>query len=139
MTKQDLKQAFCIEREIKSKEDQLAALYSLAEKSTVYSTRASSGKGGKTDRVGDFAAKISDMKNAINEDIEKLIAAKQNIAVAIKQLDDSRQRLVLEKRYLSYNPWLKIALDMNYSLDNIYVIHRKAVERLQLITVNSVL
>ena len=131
MTKQELKQAFYIDKEIKSKEEQLAELYALAEKANLYYTGDIQGKGGKKDRVGDVASKIADLKNDINKDIEKLVMVKRNIINAINQIDNPVYRMLLEKRYLLKKGWLKISFEMEYGLDYIYTLHRKAINNLE--------
>ena len=55
-------------------------------------------------------------------------AKKEEIQQAIFLVDDANCRIVLEMRYLRGLQFFEIAKRMRYSLDNIFKLHRKALE-----------
>ena len=130
LTKEDLKNLFYLEKEIKCKEEQLAELYSLAEKTTS-SSRAHRGTNRASDRIGETASLIADLKADLEKSYSLLLNAKKAAMKEISRISDINRRLVLEKRYLLRLPWVKIAAEMNYSLDHIYTLHRRAINHLE--------
>ena len=132
MTKEKLKNLFYLEKEIRCKEDQLEELSSLAQRVTYVPAAEGGGKGNRAaDKVGDAVVRIADLKEQIERSYAELMTAKSEAMAAIEKLNDATLRLVLEKRYLLKRPWLRIAFEMNYSVDHIYTLHRKAVRALE--------
>ena len=41
----------------------------------------------------------------------------------VKSIPNAEYQLLLEKRYLCFMPWEKIAVDMGYSIQHIYRLH----------------
>ena len=50
----------------------------------------------------------------------------KEIEFVIGLLDNHQEKLVLEMRYLHYDNWLDIAINLNYSVQMIYKIHGRA-------------
>jgi DNA-directed RNA polymerase specialized sigma subunit len=76
--------------------------------------------------VGDAVAKIVDLQDEINYDIDRLVDLKRDMVRTIKKVDNAEYQTLLELRYLCFKTWEQIAVDMNYTIDNVYRIHRKA-------------
>lgn len=70
--------------------------------------------------------KIVQLEREINDRIDELITLKHEIVKKIKELPDLDQQNVLMARYIQGKKWPEIAKDMNYSIQNIYRIHGKA-------------
>ena len=70
--------------------------------------------------------KIIDLENEINAEIERLVILKQNIIDTIQSVEDMEYQTLLEKRYLCFQKWEQIAIDMDYSIDNVFKVHKKA-------------
>ena len=85
----------------------------------------SSGNKGN-DKVGDTVAKICDMQNKLVDDINHLVDIRVNIYDAISQLDRDEYALILEKRYILYESWEVIAVDLDYDLRYLHRLHKKA-------------
>lgn len=49
----------------------------------------------------------------------------------IQAVDDSDDRDLLTKRYLEFKTWNSIAAEFGYSVQHIYRLHAKAVEKLR--------
>lgn len=90
--------------------------------------------GGDQDKLGDAIAKIVDLEAEIDRDIDRYVAAKQEISATLDKLTDPDQLQVLHKRYVQYMTWEQIACEMNMSYRNVCYIHGKGLQ-----TVNQIL
>ena len=127
MTAKDyLGQAYRLDQRINSKAEQVASLNSLAAKCTAALTGMPRNPNRATSTMVDAVEKIIDLQAEINCDIDKLVDLKHEIVSVIKAIDDAEYQTLLEKRYLCFMSWEQIAVDMNYSIDNVFKAHRKA-------------
>ena len=53
----------------------------------------------------------------------ELVDLKREITRRVKSIPNDEYQLLLEKRYLCFMPWEKIAVDMGYSIQHIYRLH----------------
>ena len=74
-------------------------------------------------RMAEAVVKIVDLQNEINHDIDELVDLKREITRRVKFIPNAEYQLLLEKRYLCFMPWEKIAVDMGYSIQHIYRLH----------------
>lgn len=79
--------------------------------------------------------------------VERILQAKQELLIQINNCSDVRQQIdivvskidgdteqeILRRRYLLGQTWEKISDSMSYSLRNIYLIHKKAIEKVKII------
>lgn len=130
--KEYLKQAFYLDKRINSKLEQVESLNALATKatSTLSDMPKSSNRG--TSKLEDTIIKIVELQEEINKDIDKLVDLKKEIANSIYSLKDKEEQTVLEKRYLCFNSWEQIAVDMNYSIQYCFKIHRNALKAIDM-------
>ncbi len=70
--------------------------------------------------------RIVDLESEIALNIAELVKLKQEIANAIRGVNSIECETLLEMRYLAFMTWEDIAMQMNYSHDYIYHLHRKA-------------
>ena len=120
-TKNYLMRAYRIDQRIENKMNQIEKLHDLATKATVtYSDMPKNpNRGG------------SRMEDAILSIIE-LEEIKRQIMTSVKSVTDPELQLLLELRYLNYISWEKIALEMNFSIDNIFKLHKKALDAVEI-------
>lgn len=80
------------------------------------------------DKLGDNRAEAIDLEKTIEDKMQKLVKKHIKAERLINQLDDSRQRLVLELYYLSIDrkTWSDVGKAMGYAESRIYDIHRSA-------------
>ena len=116
---------------INAKLEQLAELKNLATKITPSVNPEGRGSGNVSDRVGRTVAKIVDLEQEINEDIDRLVDIKQETMNLIDLLDDIVMRTVLERRYLLHETWEVIAEKMGYSCRHITRLHTEALAELE--------
>ena len=86
-----------------------------------------------TSSMEDVIAKIIDLQAEINNDIDTLVDLKRNLSATIKAVGNTEYQTVLEKRYLCFQSWEQIAVEMGYDLRWLYRIHGKALEEVKAI------
>ena len=127
--KEYLSQARFLDTRINAKIQQVAALNDLATNAsaTLNGMPHSPNRGGS--KMADIVVKIVDLQHEINSDIDELVDLKQEITRRIKLIPNTEFQLILEKRYLCFMPWEKIAVDMDYSIQHIYRLHEWALQQ----------
>ena len=130
--KEYLSQAYRVDRMITSKLQQVQSLRELATRATSTLSDAPVGGSHNNHRMEDIIAKMIDLENEINGDIDRLVDLKRGIVAAIKSVPDPDHRVLLELRYLCFRSWGEIAADMRYSKDNIFKLHAKALAAISL-------
>ena len=130
--KKYLSQAFGLNQRIESKIDQIAVLNDLATKATVTYSDMPKSPNRDGSRMEDAIIKIIDLEAEINQDMMKLVELKKDIIRRIKAVDGAELQTILELRYLSYMQWEEIAIELGYGIDNVYYLHRKALDVIQI-------
>lgn len=117
--------------------EQLEELKSLATKVTVtYSESHSTGT--HADKVGRFSAKMVDLENEINEEIDKLVEVKLKIKGILAAVKDPKHKAILERRYILNESFEKMAEKINYSSRHIQRMHNAAIEQLEKIYADGI-
>ncbi len=132
--KEYLSQAKFLDQRINSKIQQVAALNDLATKATSTLTGMPRNPNHATSTMEEAIAKIIDFQSEINRDIDRLVDLKQEITATIKAVGNTEYQTVLEKRYLCFQSWEQIAVEMGYDLRWLYRIHGKALDEVQAVT-----
>ena len=78
-----------------------------------------------------------DLEKEVDEAIDHLVDIKGSIMKAIRKLDDPKERIVLELRYLAFKDWPEIAEKMKLQPRRVYQIHRDALAHLDLTEMNQ--
>jgi len=81
---------------------------------------------GPKDRLAEIFARIDDLERKINARIDDLIRLKEDTLKVIYQIPDKDQQNVLIARYVQGERWEKIAVDLNFSIAQVYRLHGKA-------------
>ena len=132
--KEYLSQARYLDLRINSKIQQVASLNDLATKATSTLTGMPRNPNHASSTMEEAIAKIIDFQSEINRDIERLVDFKQEITATIKAVGNTEYQTVLEKRYLCFQSWEQIAVEMGYDLRWLYRIHGKALDEVQAVT-----
>ena len=122
--KEYLGQAYRIDQRINSKLDQVLSLRSLVTKAT--STLCHDKIKSSAQSMEDTIAKIIDLQEEINSDIDQLVDTKREIVSVIKRIQNPEHQTLLELRYLCFKSWEQIAVDMHYCIQNVYKLHDRA-------------
>ena len=131
--KEFLQKAYRIDQRINSKLEQIVSLRNLATKAT-YTVSDNPVKGTKNvHRMEDIIIKMVDLENEINQDVDSLVDLKRSMVTVIKKVSDPELQTLLELRYLCFKTWEEIAIEMNYGIDNIFRLHRHALQKITVI------
>ena len=127
-----LKQVELCDRNITNKLEELSHLKSMILKVTAtWKQDVTSGGTDSQDKLGEAVAKIVDLENEINREIDSFIDKTREVSAVIQQVKDPDQLAVLHKRYFLYHTWEQIACDMNMSYRNVCYIHGKALQAVE--------
>jgi len=129
--KEYLTQAYRIDQRISSKIEQVKELHILATKATSTVSDMPGSPTRNIHRMEYVIVKIVDLEDEINSDISDLVDLKAEITGVIKSINNVEFRTLLEFRYLCYRPWEQIAVDLGYSIDNVFKKHRQAVKAVE--------
>ncbi|MCD8197822.1 MAG: DUF1492 domain-containing protein [Lachnospiraceae bacterium] len=128
--KEYLSQAYRLDARINSKVEQVESLNCLATKCTSTLTGMPKSSNGSTSRMEDVIVKIIDLQEEINRDIDELVDLKKEIVRVIKAVDDTECQTLLEKRYLCFEQWEQIAVDLGYSIQHTFRLHDRALKKI---------
>ena len=129
-TKDYLSQAYRIDQRINSKLAQVMSLRDLLGKATGTLSGAPKAATPNPHSMEDTIAKLVDLENEINEDIDTLVDLKAEIMRRIKRVENTEYQTILELRYLCFKRWEEIAVEMGYSLRRLYELHDCALEEI---------
>lgn len=124
--KEYFRQAYFLDQRINSKLEQLESLNAIATRVTSVFSEMPRNPNNSTSTVANAVEKIIDLQSEINTDIDRLVNHKREIVTLIKEIEMPEYQTILEKRYLSFLSWEQIAADMNFSIDNVFKAHKKA-------------
>lgn len=133
MTKDELKyklrSAWVLQQQIDAYKIEIQNLRDNAKRITPAYSMALGGSG-NGQRIENAMVKIVDAENLIRSDIELLMLALSEIRAMIATVDDLVLRLILHKRYLCYQKWEVIAIDLDYDVRWIHVLHSRALNKI---------
>ena len=127
MTARDyLSQAYRLDQRINSKLEQVESLNGLATK--VNSTLSGMPKNPNraTSAMADTVTKIITLQAEINNDIDRLVDLKREMVAVIKAVVNTECQTLLELRYLCFKSWEQIAVEMDYTVRNVHLLHNEA-------------
>ena len=130
--RQYLGQAYRLDQRINSKLTQLALLRGNAMNLTANLKEISIQTSHDNSKMKNTILKIIDQERELDEEIDRLVDLKAEIKKVIDGMENIEYRLILELRYLCFRSWEEIAVDMDYSIDDVFRIHRKALEMVKM-------
>ena len=128
--KEYFSQAYKIDNDINSKLEQVASLRDLATKATTTMSDMPGSPNRNIHKMENAIIKIVDLEDEINSDINELISLKADITHMIKRVTNRQERTVLEKRYLCFDTWEQISVEMGYSIQHTFRLHDKALREI---------
>lgn len=131
MTKEELKEklkgAMYAQRTLEGELDKLQELRNLAQKVTpAYSQ--SPGGSGNAQKLENSIAKIIEQEKIVAECCNELCAQLAEVRALVALLPMGPMRLVMQRRYLNYQKWERIAAELHYSWQNVHRLHSKALD-----------
>ncbi|GHV27012.1 hypothetical protein FACS18948_3680 [Clostridia bacterium] len=121
-----LGQAYRIDRRIDSKMQQVKSLRDLAVKATSTISNMPRNPSPNLQPMETIVERICELEEEIVRDIDTLVDVKKELYTAIKQIQNVRQQMLLELRYLCFKTWSEIAEEMNCSDRDVYRLHESA-------------
>lgn len=85
----------------------------------------------KGDKLTDTIAKIIELEELINDDIDKLTEYKLQAREMIEKVDSNAEKIILYKRYFESKSFEQIAVECNYSWRHVHRIHGNALMNLE--------
>ena len=126
-----LMKAYRVDERIDNKMEQIASLHDLATKATATISDMPGCGDRDTNRMEEAIVRIIDLESELKDDIVQLVELKKQILHSIKRVGNPEYQTLLELRYLSYMSWEQIAVELNYGIDNIFKLHRKALDEVE--------
>lgn len=123
-----LQQVELFDNHINNKLEELDRLRSLTTKITTSMKHDVVSSSGSQDKLGDAVAKIIDLQTEINDAIDSYVDRKREVSSIIERIQDVDQSKVISKRYLLYEPWEQIAIEMGFTYRHITRIHGEALQ-----------
>ena len=121
-----LKRYITLDREIDRKLKEVGRLRSKLTRITQVLTAEPRGGGTIYGKTEEILVKIVDLEHEIDADVDRLIEVRDSIKSIIEAVEDDRERLLLQYRYLDGRTFEEIAVQMNYSWRQIHRLHSKA-------------
>jgi hypothetical protein len=130
--KEYLGQAYRIDKRINSKLEQVSSLRELATKATAVWSDMPASSTRNVHSMESIIAKMADLEEEINRDIDTLVDLKREIVQVIKGIADPEHQTLLELRYLCFKTWEQLAVEMDYSIQYAYRLHDRALDALMI-------
>ena len=129
--KEYLSQALLLDHRIDSKIEQIASLNALATKCTSAITGMPHNPSPSQSTMADAICKIVDLQELLKKDLSALVDLKREIMGVINGIENDEYKTVLEKRYLCFQKWEQIAVNMHYSVQYATRLHDRALAELE--------
>ncbi|WP_026661413.1 DUF1492 domain-containing protein [Butyrivibrio proteoclasticus] len=131
-TKEYLSRAYYLDMRIRSKAMQIAELETLATKVNAALSPIKVQTSKDNHKMESTVIKMTEYQEELNNDMKKLIQVKRETKEIIDTVTNDEYRVLLELRYLSSMRWEEIAVEMNYSIDHVFRLHRRALKAVKL-------
>lgn len=126
--KEKLKGAMYAQRTLEGELDKLQELRNLAQKVTPAYSQSPGGGSGNAQKLEISVAKIIEQEKIIAECCNELCAQLAEVRALVALLPMGPMRLVMQRRYLNYQKWERIAAELHYSWQNVHRLHSKALD-----------
>lgn len=127
MAKRQLNNLYHLSAEINELLCDIEKLETKAMKVTGYSDGQPKGNA-TTDKVGNNAVKIADLKSLLDEKLDQVCIEKGELLKKIYKIQDSDLRRILRERYINLKSFEEIAVIMRYSYRHILRLHGQALK-----------
>lgn len=129
-TIRELKKYTGLSREIRQAEEEIARMESRIE----YHRAEGERSGGQTgrDQMAGVISGLTDLKDRRQEMLMQRICERNRIDEAVDKLDDPRERLVLNLRYIQGMPWQEVYWRIGCEWRTMFRIHAEAIKHLDL-------
>lgn len=128
--KEQLAQAYRVEQRVNTKWEQIRSLRDLAEGTSQNLSDMPGSPNRNISKMENYITKMVDLQAELFADIDTLLDIKKKCMELIKKVDNIDGQLILEKRYLCYEKWETIAVDLGFTVRQTYRVHDEAIKNL---------
>lgn len=128
--KEQLAQAYRVEQRVNTKWEQIRSLRDLAEGTSQNLSDMPGSPNRNISKMENYITKMVDLQAELFADIDTLLDIKKKGMELIKKVDNIDGQLILEKRYLCYEKWETIAVDLGFTVRQVYRIHDDVINKL---------
>ena len=126
-----LSRVYCLDLQVKSKQEQIEALRSLAARVSTGLDKEPVKHSLNVTAMEDTVARIMEAEEELQRKIREMVDMMREISAVIDRVEDVYARLVLEKRYLRFQPWMNIAAELNYTERYVHMKHGEGLRAVQ--------
>ena len=87
---------------------------------------------GNVSDLSDGMVEIDGLMQRLSREKDNAVAVRDEIAACIGRVDEPNEQRVLHLRYLTLLKWSDIAIQMGCVLRNVHLIHRRALEHIEI-------
>ena len=113
---------------VDSKLEELAMLKSMVKRITPVMNTTGGGAAGNQDKMSETIAKIVDLQEEINRDVDMVVNLKKDANELLAKIKRPEYYQVLHKRYVLFKSFEQIAMEMKYSYRGICYVHGRALQ-----------
>lgn len=85
-------------------------------------------RGPDSDRMAEWVARIEKTERKLSKAIERCNAQRRTIEAGIGMIRDSRERIIIRRRYVNGEKFEDIADSIGYTRQYVYVLHRRGIK-----------
>ena len=126
-----LSQAYLLDQQIETKLQQISSLRALAGTMRSFTGNEPVAHTRNVTQLEDTVIKIMEEEQALNEQIDRLVDLKKEIAQTISQVKNVTYQLILVKRHLCFLMWEQIACEMHYGVRTVQTKYNEALQIVQ--------
>ena len=126
--KNKLQSVYWLNKKIQANKKELAWLRSMYAPPSTLITADKVQTSIRIDKLSELTADIIDLEHVIQDDTVRLIRTVRDIKNRIDRIPDYPQRLILQKRYINFEKWERIASDFDMELRGVFRLHSQALQ-----------
>ncbi len=86
---------------------------------------------GVSNPTADMAAGAASIAAELSQKLNECIDLRLQIEQAVNALNEPRERELMRRRYIEGQRWEQVAYEMNYSIDHIWRLHGRILEKIK--------
>lgn len=126
--KEFLNKIRCIDMMINCKLEQVAELRNILLPGAIRYDKERVQSSHTSDQFTDTMAKVIELEEKINADIDELVELKSAAREKIEQMENEVEKVILYKRYFSNESFENIAVECGYSWRHVHRLHSEALK-----------
>ena len=137
--KEYLKQVFRIEKHIENLITERKNILTLLEKCTSVTagyesdgTKSGTHANNAENNIVNYISALQGYESKLRTQITEMLIAKEKLKQIIENVPNYEHRQILYKRYICFQKWEQIAVDMNWSIRQVYKLHGRALENIEI-------